>query len=159
MHYQTKKGDILQNKKGVIIHGCNSDGVMGAGLAAQVQYQYPQAYNDYLAKHTVFGLDLGTNVITYVNDDLIIVNAITQQRPGRDASKLLILSCLLQVIVEGSYSTTFLNALRHGFHFPQIGCGIGGLSWEKDVELLFDNHAYTLQHVFGEVIESTLWNL
>jgi len=33
--------DILGIERGIIVHGCNGYGVMGAGLAAQVKRRYP----------------------------------------------------------------------------------------------------------------------
>lgn len=45
---QTKYGDLLSSK-GIIVHGVNSQGVMGSGVAKQIKDKWPEAYGSYMA--------------------------------------------------------------------------------------------------------------
>jgi O-acetyl-ADP-ribose deacetylase (regulator of RNase III) len=47
MKWTYKDGDLLKSGEPVIAHGCNTHGVMGAGIAKQVAFMYPDAYQQY----------------------------------------------------------------------------------------------------------------
>jgi len=61
---KTIKGDVFANldpeRDTVIAHGCNTEGVMGAGIALYIyiKTKYPKAYEDYKRHHTLYGLNL-----------------------------------------------------------------------------------------------------
>ena len=40
--------NITEVTQGVIVHGCNAQGVMGSGVAKQLRAKYPEIYVDYL---------------------------------------------------------------------------------------------------------------
>ena len=61
-------GDLLQTDVKHIIHGCNSKGVMGSGVAKVLREKYPRAYQDYNDVYNNYGLELG-DVIVSVQDD------------------------------------------------------------------------------------------
>jgi O-acetyl-ADP-ribose deacetylase (regulator of RNase III) len=42
-----KKGDLLDCEEAVIMQGCNSKGVMGAGIAKLIRADCPKLYYDY----------------------------------------------------------------------------------------------------------------
>lgn len=42
-----KKGNLLDVTKGIIMHGCNCQGVMGSGVALAVKRKYPLAFDRY----------------------------------------------------------------------------------------------------------------
>ena len=42
-----EKGDVLTTNDDIIIHGCNSAGVMGAGVALAIKRKYPKAEIDH----------------------------------------------------------------------------------------------------------------
>lgn len=70
--------NILDVKNGIIVHGCNAQGVMGSGVAKQLRDKYPGIYNVYVKKLTLGSISI------YKQGDLSIVNMITQQYYGRD---------------------------------------------------------------------------
>jgi len=70
-------GDLLSVKSGIIVHGCNSKGKMGAGIALAIRDKWPSVYEHYLMWDRPVG-DVQFNRV----GDLIIVNAITQETYG-----------------------------------------------------------------------------
>jgi O-acetyl-ADP-ribose deacetylase (regulator of RNase III) len=85
------KGDLLQmgkdNEFDIIVQGCNCHNVMGAGIAAQIKKQFPDAY---LADQETLAGDrnkLGRYTIG-MSGRLVIINAYTQYNtakyPGED---------------------------------------------------------------------------
>lgn len=126
----TIKGDILQLKEGILVHGCNSLGVMGAGIALKIKQVYPLAYEAYRQQYEVMGLGLG-EVIPYTvskEPHLIIANAITQDSFGREKG----LVYLDYAAIRKCFSS--INEIAKLYHlsvnFPLIGCGLAGGNWD-----------------------------
>ena len=124
-----KRGDIFQVESGIIMHGCNCYGVMGAGVAKLVKEKYPTAYDDYVDVcediHVRHPKELlGLVHMPDVSPTLHIANCFTQIAPGAHAEIAAIRSCLQEVLAFAEESN--LNV-----HSVQIGCGIGGLSWSE----------------------------
>jgi O-acetyl-ADP-ribose deacetylase (regulator of RNase III) len=125
--------NLLLEDSGIIVHGCNAQGVFNAGIAKQIREKYPQVYLDYKNKHNQFGLQLGDIIITKINSNLFFVSAITQKYYGRNKNKIYvsynaILHCF-QKINE--------LALKENLEvkFPKIGCGLANGNWHivKDI--------------------------
>lgn len=124
---QTIYGNILDEKRGIIVHGCNTCGVMGAGIALQIKNRYPDAYRDYYLKcnQTIDKRSLlGNIVITKITSDLYIVNAFTQVNYGRyhfwnDENYEAIHSVFTKV-------NPLAFELSLPILFPMIGSGLGG---------------------------------
>lgn len=83
MQIEYRKGDLLQTEVKHLIHGCNSKGVMGSGVAKVLREKYPQAYQDYNDVYNSNGLSLGDVIVSVQDDGKIIHNAITQKDYGR----------------------------------------------------------------------------
>jgi O-acetyl-ADP-ribose deacetylase (regulator of RNase III) len=128
------KADILSamqdDRKVVVGHGCNCFHTMGAGIAGYLSKLYPIILD--IDKNTHKGdiKKLGTTTSVQVNDNLKIYNCYTQYRPGADARISAIEQCLISMVHAEDKDTEF--------RLPQIGCGIGGLSW-GDVKPLYEN--------------------
>ena len=129
-----RKGNLLDVTSGVIIHGCNSHGVMGSGVALAVKNKYPGAYELYREQCSLRIEDptlLGDSVLFEVDHNLIIANMITQKDFGTHKRQ----------VNYGAVSVGF--AMLDGyfkedveFHFPKIGAGLGGGDWEVIAELI-----------------------
>lgn len=140
-------GDLLalakSGKFDVIIHGCNTQHCMGAGIALQIRIKYPEAYvidcknQQYLGEISVSGCCKDRN--------FVIVNAYTQDQPGPCAS----LSAIERsfVVIKNTYGNCKLR-----FGIPLIGCGLGGLK-QDDVIPVIDK---VMQ---GEDITCVLYNI
>lgn len=143
MNINYKKGSLLDVKSGVIVHGCNTHGVMGSGVAKQIKEKYPECYQVYKDRFYSDGLNLGENVIFRPTDDLFIVNAITQKHYGKTGEKFVSYDALDTcfknlVLVMDSWDYPKMD-----IHIPQIGAGLGGGNWEiieKIIEEATPNH-------------------
>jgi len=121
------KGNVALAREAHIAHGCNAQGVMGSGVAKEIRRLYPDAYTAYRMAYLRTGLELGSVVVATPIDGKIIYNCITQQYYGNDdkvyASYEAIAKCF-----------AFMNgwvAGRAALAIPRIGCGLGGLEWDK----------------------------
>lgn len=130
MSKSVKFGDILSAESGIIVHGCNAQGVMGSGIALQIKNRWPECFNIYSnfckVEHNKQAL-LG-QIIPYAvpDSDVIIVNAITQLNFGKDGKKYVSYESILRafdVIAE----IAMLKSVK--VHYPLIGAGLGGGDW------------------------------
>ena len=120
-----KRGDLLKEvQSGVIVHGCNAQGVMGGGFALQVKERYPKAFSEYVKfcdNHK--GPLLGSVQFIQVTDSLVIANAITQDLYGTNKR---------QVDYEAVARCFEVIKMAHSdsnIHYPMIGAGLGGGKW------------------------------
>lgn len=124
-------GNLLDVRQGIIVHGCNAQGEMGAGVALAVRRKYEGAYLVYRKAYEQNQLKVGRIVPYHATRDaggtrLLIVNAITQEHYGTHKR---------QVDYEGVYQC-FERVAKlaretglHDIHFPLIGCGLAGGKW------------------------------
>ena len=118
------QGDLFNSGERVIAHGCNTVGVMGAGVAKIVRSKSEQAYKRYKAVCDARVFHLGyAQFVTDEEIDLCIYNLATQIAPGPDAT-------------SWGIFLSFCNMLEHAksigikrIAIPRIGSGIGGLDW------------------------------
>lgn len=126
-------GDICTVDTGVIVHGCNAQGVMGSGVAKAIRSKYPQVFEDYKNHEQAYGYELGDIVSTQIIDkeediDIVIVSAITQLQYGKDKRRYVNYEAL--AVVFESIENIAKHFGHTQVHFPLIGCGLGGGSWE-----------------------------
>ena len=124
-----RKGNLFAEKHDYIVHGCNSEGVMGSGVAKIIREIYPKAYKDYIDEYLENGskLQLGQIIPSMQPDGTIIINAITQGAYGYDRQKYVsydaVDMCMekLRIAMIGVDSEITM---------PKIGAGLGGGNWE-----------------------------
>ncbi len=132
-----ENGDLFGSvEHGLIVHGCNAQGVMGSGFAALVRSKYPAAYQTYMNQADT-GYILGEVIPAIVEPNLVIVNAITQEFYGTD-----------RVHVDYDAVAQAMKGVEHlaksqliessDVHFPLIGGGLAGGDPFKLVELFGD---------------------
>jgi O-acetyl-ADP-ribose deacetylase (regulator of RNase III) len=132
--------DITTVTDGLIGHGCNCQGVMGAGVALAIRKRWPVVYNEY--KKLVIGRSLvGETQIVRVSQHLVVANCFTQEFYGRKlghayASLDAIESCLRFCYEYQDDEHIFPI---EEYHFSMIGCSLGGLDWETQVLPIFEN--------------------
>lgn len=123
-----------------IAHGCNTQGIMGAGIAAQIAKELPMAkYADLKYKKAMkdlFGdehdkLMLGTLSSAEYQKGTVL-NLYTQIQTGPDFRLLEGLYCALSKIVVAYKRESPLDPKKK-IGFPKIGAGIGGGKWQ-DIE-------------------------
>lgn len=118
-------GDLLalakQGQFDVIIHGCNCDCMMGAGIAKQIREVFPGAYTADKDTRHLGDAKLGTVSYVAVNG-VVVANAYTQLRPGSGTLSYKAIRSCFQRIRED------YNGYRFGY--PRIGAGIAGGDWD-----------------------------
>lgn len=120
-----------------IAHGCNAQGVMGAGFAKKVRAVWPEAFQSYKQfcdekVDTTGQLHLYDHHDMRTGEHVIVLNMITQLFPGQYARLGLIEKCLahLDNYVMAAQDTGFWGE-EDFVMAPRIGCGLGGLTWDK----------------------------
>lgn len=148
-NFKEIKGNLLdladKGEFDLIIHGCNCQNIMGAGIALQIRKRYPQAYErdtKYFKEHVLSTpiqkfYSARTSVLlgnfstaqVYAPDAehedgplFTIINAYTQILPGANFE----LSALVVILKK-------INLIYAGkkIGIPLIGAGIGGGDWSK----------------------------
>ena len=120
----------------LILHGVNCQRAMGSGVAKALYSKWPQVKEGYM-KFSKEEMRLGKTASVNVGENLFVINCWTQEKYGYDntvyASAEAIKGCLQQVMVlckETQIAKVFA---------PRIGCGLGGLNWDRDVLPIFEN--------------------
>ena len=140
------KGDLLKLAENgefdVIVHGCNCQNDMGAGIAKSIANKFPAAYEVDLQTEKGSREKLGT--ITHATIDaggheFVVVNAYTQFH-WRGSG----------VLVDYDAIRSAFKAVKEKFAgkriaYPMIGAGLGGGDWNTiaeiiDKELVGENH-------------------
>lgn len=134
------KGDVLELFQDgyfdIIAHGANCKGIMSAGIAAQIADLFPhvaEADNFLANSHTP---PIPGAILPVLTEYGILVNMYTQPIPGDAAEYLFVQQCALALRrwILSSMKTT--SPVFIGM--PHIGCGIGGLEWDKVEKILKD---------------------
>lgn len=133
--------DISTVKRGVVAQGTNCCGVMGSGVAKVLRDKYPTIFNPYALMCSEYAtdpckllgqvcfVDVGLEVTP--NTELIIANCFTQERYGRDGKRYADPKAVRDAV---GLAVGLAVELGIPFHMPKIGCGLGGLSWEDEIE-------------------------
>jgi O-acetyl-ADP-ribose deacetylase (regulator of RNase III) len=149
-------GDILDIEYGVIVHGCNAQGVMRSGLAKQVREQYPAVYDAYKAAQPVVPRDatgasnmggremrgtlkLGSITHVEVQPNKWIVNAVTQFNYGYDGKRYVSYDAVDVAFRQTVRFMTSIYAVRGvmpALHIPRIGAARGGGDLRAILEII-----------------------
>jgi len=133
MQIEYVKGDLLQTEVKHILHGCNSKGVMGSGVAKVIREKYPRAYQDYNDVYNGFGLELGNIIVSVQDDDKIIYNAITQKDYGRRNDRVYVSYWAIAEVFRKINSWGVKEIA-----IPKIGSGLAGGNWSV-IEQIIEN--------------------
>ncbi len=156
-YYTEQTIDVRDIKEGWILHGVNCKGVMGSGIAKALRDKYPEIYPGYKnwCDHMGHRM-LGLVHFKTVSDTLKVFNCFTQEGFGYDktakyASKEAIMKCLDlvedQILDFCEYEHS--SQLPETIYLPRIGCGLGGLDWETEVEPIVNEFAFKCLLMFG----------
>ena len=120
------KDNLFTTEANIIAHGCNMQGVMGAGIAKEIRFYYPKAYLEYKNQYENHGLELGL-VIWARSKDKYIANCITQKYYGYDGKVYVdydaISKCMRKIHIYSKVAPELSVAM------PKIGAGLGGGDW------------------------------
>lgn len=134
----TKIGNVLDISQGIIVHGCNCRGVMGAGIAKQIKIRYPIAYDIYIDEHRTKGLYLGRITQVEVEPNKIIVNANTQQDYGAHTCQVdyYAVEVAFRRVNELAKYILANRGIVLDVCFPALGAGLGGGNWQIISEII-----------------------
>jgi O-acetyl-ADP-ribose deacetylase (regulator of RNase III) len=121
-----RKGDLLAAPEPIIAHGCNAQGVMGAGVAALIRKRWPKAYEAYRNRYEEHGLTPGEIVVADV-DGKAIANAVTQATQGMEPIRYVSYDALADCMAKIAR-----YAMEHGHAavaMPRIGAGLANGDW------------------------------
>ena len=119
------EGDLFEQYFPAIGHGCNTVGVMGAGIAAKFRHDYPEMYNSYWVLCRIGKAEPG-DIFPYEDPATgkMIYNMFSQDLPGANASL-----DWLTTAVSKTVKDCAIRGIK-SLGIPRIGTGIGGLKWE-----------------------------
>lgn len=148
----TIKGNLIDlaeiGKFDVIVHGCNCFHTMGAGIAKEISFRYPEVLTvdkDYTTKGDKSKLGGFTFVRVKAPNKhgFIIINAYTQYHYGKPKKNK-------EGLVDYKAITEVFHLLSNNFQglrigYPKIGAGLAGGNWRIiktiiDTELVGFNH-------------------
>lgn len=137
---KTAAGDIFKSEAECIVNPVNCIGVMGKGLALKFKRKYNKMFIDYVMRCREDQVKTGQPYL-YKAEDRLILNFPTKQH-WRDPSKLEYIEAGLKYFAR-NYRTWEITSIA----FPKIGCGCGGLDWEKDVKPLMYKYLGNLEDI------------
>lgn len=153
---RTLHGDLLKSNERLIAHGCNSQGVMGSGIAKQIKLRYPEVYEDYkrvyedyVKKTKIPYLPLGKLFSKETNDGTrVVLNLITQHLFGSNGNKFVSYDAVDECF---THVAEYMELNDHQvIGIPQIGAGLGGGDWNVIASIInsrmskFDVNVYVL---------------
>ncbi len=133
MRYVNK--DITTVETGIIAHGVNCQGRMGAGVALALKTKWPKVYEIYMKQPTGHDM-LGTSNIFPVAENLHVANCYTQEYYGSDGKRYASPDAIRESLTK---VYELADILGIDVYLPKIGAGLGGLDWELDVEPILND--------------------
>ncbi len=137
--------DLTKIQQGVILHGCNTKGVMGFGQSLALRSAFPMIYPPYRS-YCQIANKMGRNILGRVvevqieDKDLYVLNGLTQKDYGVDGKVYADVNAIERVV---NHAADFASFLKIPLYMPKIGCGFGGLKWEdvsQIVQAAADKH-------------------
>jgi O-acetyl-ADP-ribose deacetylase (regulator of RNase III) len=130
--FKEVEGDLFAMEFPAIGHGCNCQGIMGAGIALEFRRRWPDMYAEY-REFCQDGAAMPGDYYPYAaSDGTLIYNLLTQPVPGPTAT--------LEHIAKA-----VTGAIEHAIGFeveklalPRIGAGLGGLKWKEVRDTLIE---------------------
>ena len=122
------QGDLLE-VEGDIAHGCNTLGVMGAGVAKAIKEAHPPLFAQYKGICDAGPPLLGESYPYLRPSGYFIFNLMTQDSVSADPT---VRNVSYDAISE-SFKNMFYQMNQHGITevtIPYIGAGLGGGDWE-----------------------------
>jgi O-acetyl-ADP-ribose deacetylase (regulator of RNase III) len=133
---QYKTGDLLNSKDPFIAHGCNSYGIMGAGVALQIRERYPWVAEGFVPLIGSGGRELEMGALYEFPQKTApyrILNLITQDSYGWGRR------FVSYDAVDKAFIAVRAKIGDAAISVPRIGAGFGGGSWSI-VEAIIEEH-------------------
>ena len=155
--FNIKVGDMFEEvTEGYIMHGCNAQGVMGSGVAAIVRDRYSEEFKVYALQHPHY--ILGEVIPVKVTDDLVIINAITQDQFGTHKVQA-DYAAIEQACRGAKHVAASKMVASKEVHFPFIGAGLAGGDEHMILTILEQQFHEGSDDENPDGINGTLWLL
>lgn len=172
-HLNVTTIDPQGGDRAVIVHGVNCQGAMGSGIAGALARKWPAVRSEYLeyvsdARKEIpmfesFKL-LGRSHLVEVEERIAVINGFTQDYFGADGKRYASLTAIVNVLAELFTRIQESTDIAHAdgvpdddsefrVYMPRIGCGLGGLDWDTEVEPLVNELCRRFPAVDLTVIE------
>jgi O-acetyl-ADP-ribose deacetylase (regulator of RNase III) len=134
-------GNLLDTDARYIAHGCNAQGVMGAGVALALRRKWPQVYGEYRAQYDRLLLAQRMHMDLPIGDPPIglPLGEVYEVQCGHQV----VLNCITQEFVGGDKRYVSYDAVDECFRhiarlvprdgvvaIPRIGAGLAGGDWD-----------------------------
>lgn len=142
-------GNLLEAETEALVNTVNTVGVMGKGIALQFKERFPVNFKIYAAACKKGEMQIGKMLVTKentLNGEKIIINFPTKTEWFKKSQYSYIedgLKDLVSVIEEYNIQSIAI---------PPLGCGNGGLKWEK-VKVLMNKYLSHLSNVAIQIYE------
>jgi O-acetyl-ADP-ribose deacetylase (regulator of RNase III) len=130
---ENRTGNVLDVTTGIIVHGCNCQGVMGSGIAREIKNRFPIAFHEYERVYRSRGLKLGEISFVEVSPNKFIINANTQDNYGSGGKRFVSYDAIADAFTEVVRFAETIEKHREtklDVVFPMIGAGLGGGDWK-----------------------------
>lgn len=142
-----KQGDIFTSKAQAICNAVNCVGVMGGGLAAHFKRRYPEMFADYAKYCAEKKLKPGGIHVWTPKTPPCIFNVATKDDWLQNSLYEWVADGLKNIAYEAHYLGIPSIAV------PALGCGLGGLEWDRVKKLIEEADAQHWQGLDVEVYE------
>ncbi len=132
---EIRKGDIFQSGCDAVLNAVNCVGIMGAGLAAVFRTKYPQMFIEYRDVCHAGELRPGTMHVWQNPAGPLVINFPTKDEVYADSKYEYIEKGL--VGLDAVIRQCGLKSVA----IPALGCGLGGLKWDRVKEMIESFHA------------------
>ena len=126
------KGNIFNSQMETIVNPVNCVGVMGKGLALEYKKRYPALFLSYKSACARKLIIPGRVYVSRQQDKKVLL--FPTKDHWKDPSKYEYIDSGLSYFAK-NYKDLNIQSCA----FPRIGCGLGGLDWEK-VKSLLEKH-------------------
>jgi len=126
-------GSLFSSPAQVLVNTVNTQGVMGKGVAAEFRRIYPKMFSQYRTLCELNKIDVGVLWI-YKTPHKWVLNFPTKKH-WRNPSKPEYIEAGLRKFYD-----KYAQLSIHSVAFPALGCGNGGLDWERVVKPLMEKY-------------------
>lgn len=126
-----KQGDLLGSRMQTLVNTVNCVGIMGKGIALAFKQKYPEMFLEYQKRCKQKNVSVGVPYLYIINSSRKIINFPTKNHWKNNSQLEWIehgLDYLAKHIKEWSITSLAI---------PPLGCGNGGLDWDKVKPLVY----------------------
>lgn len=128
---KTELGDILTSPAQCLVNTVNCEGFMGKGIAYQFKEKFPENNKNYV-KACKAGIFKIGKILFFKEQSKIIANFPTKDK-WREKSQYFYIESGLQALKKGIIEKNIESVA-----IPPLGCGNGGLEWNKVKQMIID---------------------